>query len=581
MKSATRSVSAMRGNYNTTATYPYDALYRNDAWSTSIMSYFDQHQNTYFAARDSTALFRRYADGRRHRGDAAALWAFDDDAQLATRHTVTIRTPEIAFNASPITNVAYTIFDSGGNDTIDYSQYPLQPADQSEPGDFLERQRPRRQRQHRARDDHRKRDRRATGRHDHWQFGRNNVLTGGHGTDTLTGGRGNDTFQDTTSGHNGDTITDFSVGDRIVFTDATLAGFTFNLSGNTLTYAGGSLTLTAPFSGTLVASAAAAGGVQIAIQPAYDARGDFNGNGRSDFLLRADSGWLTQWTSNANGSFTNNAANVSILFSNDWHVQGIGDFNGDGKDDFLLRNDSGWLTQWLGSPTGGFTNNGANVSILFTTDWKIAGVGDFNGDGRDDFLLRSDAGWLTEWIGNPNGSFTNNGPNVSVFFTTDWNVVGTGDFNGDGKDDFLLRNSAGWLTEWTGTENGNFANNGANVSLFFTSDWHMVGTGDFNGDGKDDFLLRNDAGWLTEWLGTATGGFTNNGANVSLFFTNDWHVASIGDFNGDGRDDFLLRNDAGWLTQWTGNANGSFTNNGANVSQFFTTDWHVQAPDLL
>ena len=567
------------GNYNTTATYPYDALYRNDAWATSIMSYFDQTENTYFAGQgfdraflvtpmvaDILAMQQLYGLSTTTRnGDTT--YGFNSNAGNP-------------FNASRLTNVAYTIFDTGGIDTLDYSQYSFNQVINLNPETFSDVG---------NRDGNVSIARGTIIENAIGGFNRDviignsvaNVLTGGDNTDTLTGNLGNDTFQDTTSGLNGDTITDFSVGDRIVFTDVTLAGFTFNLSGNTLTYAGGSLTLSAPFSGTLVASAAAGGGVQLAIQPAYDARGDFNGNGRSDFLIRADSGWLTQWTSNSNGSFTNNGSNVSIQFTTDWHIQGIGDFNGDGKDDFLLRNDAGWLTQWIGSPTGGFINNGANVSLLFSNDWKIAGVGDFNGDGRDDFLLRSDAGWLTEWIGNPNGSFTNNGPNVSLFFSTDWKVVGTGDFNGDGKDDFLLRNSAGWLTEWTGTENGNFANNGANVSLFFSNDWHVIGTGDFNGDGKDDFLLRNDAGWLTEWTGNANGSFTNNGANVALFFSTDWHVASIGDFNGDGRDDFLLRNDAGWLTEWTGNANGSFTNNGANVSQFFTTDWHVQAPDLL
>ena len=37
------------GNYNDTATYPDDALYSNDAWSTTVMSYFSQHDSTYFA----------------------------------------------------------------------------------------------------------------------------------------------------------------------------------------------------------------------------------------------------------------------------------------------------------------------------------------------------------------------------------------------------------------------------------------------------------------------------------------------------------------------------------------------------
>ena len=89
------------------------------------------------------------------------------------------------------------------------------------------------------------------------------MLTGGGGSDVLTGGAGNDVFRDTIAGHNGDRITDFTSGDSIVFSDATLGSFTFNLSGATLIYSGGSLTLGSAPAGTLSASAASSGGVQL------------------------------------------------------------------------------------------------------------------------------------------------------------------------------------------------------------------------------------------------------------------------------------------------------------------------------
>src|SRR3954454_21386773 len=91
------------------------------------------------------------------------------------------------------------------------------------------------------------------------------TMIGGSGNDTLTGGSGDDIFRDSIAGHNGDTISDLAAGDTIVFTDATLAGFSFTLTGNTLTYTGGSLTLQGPLGGQLVASAAAGGGVQLSL----------------------------------------------------------------------------------------------------------------------------------------------------------------------------------------------------------------------------------------------------------------------------------------------------------------------------
>jgi serralysin len=38
-----------QGNYNGDGRYPYDALFQNDSWAMSVMSYFSQTDNTYFA----------------------------------------------------------------------------------------------------------------------------------------------------------------------------------------------------------------------------------------------------------------------------------------------------------------------------------------------------------------------------------------------------------------------------------------------------------------------------------------------------------------------------------------------------
>jgi Ca2+-binding RTX toxin-like protein len=117
--------------------------------------------------------------------------------------------------------------------------------------------------------------------------GGNDIIIGGGGADTIAGGAGNDSITDTKAGLNGDTITDFAIGDRIILTDAALAGFTFNLTGNTLTYSGGSLTLQGPLTGQLVASAAAGGGVQLELQSsAVPTAGDdiLNGTEQPDVI---------------------------------------------------------------------------------------------------------------------------------------------------------------------------------------------------------------------------------------------------------------------------------------------------------
>jgi Ca2+-binding RTX toxin-like protein len=412
------------------------------------------------------------------------------------------------------------------------------------------------------------------------------TLTGGDGADTLTGGDGTDMFSDTAAGLSGDTITDFSVGDRIVITDAALAGFTFSLSGNTLTYSGGSLTLSNIAAGSFVASAAAGGGVELDFvplqQPTVSHAGDFNGDHRDDILWRSDSGQFADWLANSNGSFGDNWANSFANVPVNWKIGGIGDFNGDGRDDVLWRDaSSGVITDWLGTASGGFSDNYGNASASVPLNWTIAAVGDFNGDHRDDILWRSETGQITDWLGTANGGFSDNFSNASANVGNDWKVVATGDFNGDGKDDILWRNDSGAIVDWLGAANGGFTVNYGNSFASVPTSWTLVGTGDFNGDHRDDILWRSDAGVVTDWLGTANGGFSANWANLSSGVPHDWKAVSIGDFNGDGKDDVLWRNDNGQTTDWLGTASGGFTDNYDNAASFVPTNWHVQAEPFL
>ena len=123
-----------------------------------------------------------------------------------------------------------------------------------------------------------------------------------------------------------------------------------------------------------------------------------------------------------------------------------------------------------------------------------------------------------------------------------WHIVGTGDFNGDGNLDILWRNTA------TG-QNVLWYLNGTTITgydfLPWVTDlnWMIVGTGNFNSDGKVDILWRNaatgeNAVWYMngatflslEWLVTVT--------DVS------WKIVGTGDFDGDGKVDILWRNDS-------------------------------------
>ena len=407
--------------------------------------------------------------------------------------------------------------------------------------------------------------------------GGNDILVGGPGADILTGGTGADIFRGSAAELNGDRIIDFLIGDRIQILDLGLADAQgIHTEGNNLVFNGGSLQIDNLGPGRLVLRAITGGGIEVRLQsPSHN---DFNGDGQSDIFWRNDSGAFSSWLGSTNGGYINNDAAAAGFVSVDWHIAGTGDFDGDGRVDLLWRNDNGSLSNWLGKSNGGFASNDSVAASFAPTSWHVIGTADFNGDGHADILWRNDNGAISNWLGAAGGAFTNNDNVAAGWAPTSWHVVGTGDFNGDGLDDLLWRNDNGALSDWLGTANGGFVNNDVNAAGWAPTNWQVAATGDFNGDGQFDILWRSDSGALSNWLGTATGGFTNNDAKAAGYAPTDWHVMSVGDYDGDGIDDLLWRNDSGAFSNWLGRADGSFVNNDAHAAGYASTSWHIQDP---
>jgi FG-GAP-like repeat len=282
---------------------------------------------------------------------------------------------------------------------------------------------------------------------------------------------------------------------------------------------------------------------------------DFNGDGMSDVLWRDTSGNVGMWL--MNGS-TMSQSTVLGNVQSTWSIVGQRDFNGDGNSDILWRDSSGNVGIWL--------MNGTSIisSIVLgnvPNNWSVTATGDFNGDGNADILWRDTAGDVAVWL--MNGTTIQQAAVIGNI-STNWAVAGA-----DGHGDIFWRNAAtGEVGMWkvSGTMVTQSVDFGA-VPL----SWKIAGIGDFDGNGSEDILWRDTSGnvgiWLlngTQVLSTAVLG------NVPL----NWTITQTGDYGGIGTSDILWSDSAGDVGAWfMDGATISSTVSFGNVG----TSWTVQS----
>ena len=202
-----------------------------------------------------------------------------------------------------------------------------------------------------------------------------------------------------------------------------------------------------------------------------------------------------------------------------------------------------WHNQTTGAnmlwqPSATLLDREVQLLTIADPNWQIVGTGDFNGDGVTDLLWSyRTTGETGIWQMSPDL------PVKGIFLATPgagWEVKGVADFNRDGKPDILWRNAqtgenAIWLM------NGTTIANGVLLTKVDDPSWKMATVADFNNDGNADIFWTNsrtgETGiWLMDGTMLKSAYFLPSVPDLS------WQPVGSGDFNRDGFVDLLWRN---------------------------------------
>ncbi len=524
-----------QGAYNGSATYGVDNVYDNDSWQLSIMSYFDQNENTYAGLNgsfayvtglqqaDILALQDKYgapsSDGLHYYGDAASVSGAGHNFgnTNAFNRSFTMYSPDgwvglssTAYSGTQTINMSSGQFSSVRGETDNISQY-------------------------------------------------NSMMTyyaGGSGVDDVTlptalpptgeqiwvyGNAGNDIFR--TNGANAHNIFGGANTDTYIRTgltlngDVTLKRTSQSNNGWTVDRTGSS---NDGFLQTVELAQFANGTFTLRQSKSNFNFGYGNDTGATSDLLLQSGGTVVAWTMQNSVPVSGTLVGAGVT---GWTAMDTGDIDGDGDADIIMQN-GGTVVAW-------YMQNGANAGGAVigsgVPGWTVKATGDLDNDGDYDVILQN-GGTVVAW-------YMQNGVNVGGAVigsgVSGWNVVGAGDFDGDGDSDVLLDDGFGTKVTWF-MQNG--LNAGGVVMGSGTAGWNVVGTGDFNGDGRSDVVLQN-GGTVVDWL--VTGGVATAG-NVIGAGVAGWNVVATGDYNGDGFADVALQN-GGTVVDWIMNPNGSGT----------------------
>jgi serine protease len=183
----------------------------------------------------------------------------------------------------------------------------------------------------------------------------------------------------------------------------------------------------------------------------------------------------------------------------------------------------------------------------------VAKPRDFNGDSIGDALWRNLNTGLTKLSLLSATSMSSQNLTLSLLNGNSYVLQASGDFDGDGKKDLILRHTVNGRAVIALMNGANVVSQGSISTV--PVNYKAVAAGDFNQDGSEDILWRNTAGlmfisYMDGVKEISRSGTLNISATIKL--------QGVADYDGDGLDDLLLRAPSGMISALIMSTSGGY-----------------------
>ena len=200
-------------------------------------------------------------------------------------------------------------------------------------------------------------------------------------------------------------------------------------------------------------------------------------------------------------------------------IRVVGDFDGDGRADYVLYRPATAETLVLRSAKGDQTTRAFGQARV-----DLPNPSDFDGDGKSDVAIYRPSNGSMAWINSSNGQ----GNSIAIGNSTDTPI--RGDFDGDGKDDLAVFRKSTATFIYRGSTTGqvrtiNFGLKNSDIPV----------PADIDGDGKTDLAVFRPSTSTFFWISSATGS-----TSTIAFGQPNLDLPVVADFDGDGKADLAV-----------------------------------------